>query len=110
MHKYELILYFYLIYNSKYAIYYTHCSKMKGVKFQMYQALDRPELEYAATACDTYHQSNNTSAMVQWRSARFVTQIESHIPGTVTGVLSEIQWPALQRHRHDARLYLFSHH
>ena len=74
------------------------------VKVQMYQALVRPHLEYAATAWDPYHLNNiNSLEMVQRWSARFVT---GNYNRTVTRILSDLQWPTLQRRRQDARLYL----
>ena len=79
----------------------------RPVKVQMYQALVRPHLEYAATAWDPYHMNNiNSLEMVQRRSARFVTGNYNRTPGTVTRILSDLQWPTLQRRRQDARLYL----
>ena len=66
----------------------------RPVKVQMYQALVRPHLEYAATAWDPCHLKNiNSLEMVQRRSARFVTGNYNHIPGTVTRILSDLQWP-----------------
>ena len=62
---------------------------------------------YAATAWDPYHLNNiNSLEMVQRRSARFVTGNYNRTPGTVTRILSDLQWPTLQRRRQDARLYL----
>ena len=79
----------------------------RPVKVQMYQALVRPHLEYAATAWDPYRLNNiNSLELVQRRSARFVTGNYSRTPGTVTGILSDLQWPTLQRRRQDARLHL----
>ena len=64
-------------------------------------------LEYAATAWDPYHLNNiNSLEMVQRRSARFFTGNYNRTPGTVTGILSDLQWPTLQRRRQDARPYL----
>ena len=76
----------------------------RPVKVQMYQALVRPHLEYAATAWDPYHLNNINS--LERRSARFVTGNYNRTPGTVTRILSDLQWPTLQRRRQDARLYL----
>ena len=42
--------------------------------------------------------------MVQRRAARFVVSNNSREPGTVTNIMSELQWPTLERRRTVSRL------
>jgi hypothetical protein len=79
----------------------------RQVKVQMYRALIRPHLEYAAGAWDPYTQKNiRELEMVQRRTARFVVNNYSREPGTVTKIMSELQWPALELRRTASRLCL----
>lgn len=79
----------------------------QNIKEQMYYALVRPHLEYASAAWDPYTDNNIRSLeMVQRRAARFVTGEHSREPGTVTRILTELEWPSLQQRRKVKRLSL----
>ena len=82
-------------------------SAPRPVKTQMYETRVRPHLEYASSAWDPHTQSNiKALEMVQRRAARFVTGNYSREPGTVTGIISDLQWPPLQSRRQISRLCL----
>jgi len=82
-------------------------STPRPVKVQMYRALVRPHLEYAAAAWDPYTQKNIWELeMVQRRAARFVVSNYSREPGTVTNIMTDLQWPTLESRRMVSRLCL----
>ena len=77
----------------------------ESIKELSYKALVRPHLEYASTVWDSWKGKHITQIeAVQRRSARFVKNCWERKPGTVTNLLSELEWPTLQDRRKEARL------
>ncbi len=80
--------------------------KLKATAY-VYITLVRPILEYAGTVWDPHHQYQiKKLEMVQRRAARFVKRAYTR-DVSVTGLLSELQWPTLQERRLTARLTLY---
>jgi hypothetical protein len=75
------------------------------IKQQMYFSLVRPLLEYASSVWDPHITSDiQKIEMVQRRAARFVTRNYSKIPGSMTDILHQLQWPTLEQRRIESRL------
>ena len=71
----------------------------------MYMALVRPHLEYACAVWDPHVISDvQKIEMVQRRAARFVACNYSRSDGTVTNILSDLNWSNLQERRKNIRL------
>ena len=76
-----------------------------SVKQQMYFALVRPILDYASVVWDPHTTSDiQRLEMIQRRAARFVTNNYKRTEGTVTDILSKLEWPSLQQRRKESRL------
>ena len=70
----------------------------------MYFALVRPILDYASVIWDPHTTSDiQQLEMIQRRAARFVTNYK-RTEGTVTDILSKLDWPLLQQRRKETRL------
>ena len=75
------------------------------VKQQMFYALVRPILDYASVVWDPHTTSDiQRLEMIQRKAARFVTNNYKRTEGTVTDILSKLEWPSLQQRRKDSRL------
>ena len=85
-----------------------------SIKQQMYYTLVRPLLEYGSMIWDPYTQSDiQKLETIQRRAARFCTNNYKRTQGTVTNILSKLNWPTLQQRRTVARLvtmYKIQHH
>ncbi len=81
--------------------------KSRNIKEKAYLSLVRPQLEYATTVWDPYHQNQiDKVEKVQRRAARFVTNQYSQRQ-SVTDMLEELKWKSLQQRRKEARLIMF---
>jgi hypothetical protein len=78
------------------------------IKKRAYQAILRPNVEYASSAWDP-HQENHIKKieMVQRRSACFIKHQYSREPGSVTNILKDFKLPTLEIRRKIKRLCLF---
>ena len=78
------------------------------IKKRAYQAILRPNVEYASSAWDP-HQENHIKKieMVQRRSACFIKHQYSREPGSVTNILKDLKLPTLEIRRKIKRLCLF---
>ncbi|XP_071132773.1 uncharacterized protein [Mytilus edulis] len=73
------------------------------IKKRAYQAIVRPNVEYASSVWDPYQENHiKQIEMVQRRSARFIKH-----PGSVTSLLKELKLPSLEIRRKIKRLCLF---
>ena len=73
-----------------------------------YTSIVRPTLEYCASAWDPYlHKDIQKIENVQRRAARFVSGNYAKTPGTVTNIMSQLQWETLEHRRKIGRLSLF---
>ena len=71
----------------------------------MYFALVRPILDYASVVCDQHTTSDiQRLEMIQRRAAQFVINNYKRTEGTVTDILSKLEWPSLQQRRKESRL------
>lgn len=78
------------------------------IKKRAYQAIVRPNVEYASSAWDPYQENHiKQIEMVQRRSARFIKHQYSREPGSVTSLLKELKLPSLEIRRKIKRLCLF---
>ena len=78
-----------------------------SVKQQMYFALVRPILDYVSVVWDPHTTSDiQRLEMIQRRAAQFVTNNYKRTEGTVTDILSKLEWPSLQQHRKESRLVI----
>ncbi|XP_071142080.1 uncharacterized protein [Mytilus edulis] len=78
------------------------------IKTQAYTSLVRPHLEYASTVWDPYRKHHIDSLeMVQRRAARFATSTYSREPGTVTNIMTTLEWQTLESRRKSSRLSMF---
>ena len=83
-------------------------SAKKETKEAAYRSLVRPTLEYSSSAWDPHtHKDINLLESVQKRAARFVTNNYSKTPGSMTNILSNLQWTPLEQRRQTSRLVLF---
>jgi len=83
-------------------------SARKDTKVAAYNTIVRPTLEYCASVWDPYTQKDiDKIESVQRQAARFATNNYSKLPGTVTGIMSDLQWNSLESRRQSSRLALF---
>ena len=76
-----------------------------SVKRQMYFALVRPILDYASVVWDPHTTSDiQRLEMIQTKAARFVINNYKRTEGTVTDILSKLEWPSLQQRKKESRL------
>lgn len=68
----------------------------------------RPTLEYCSSVWDPYYQKDiDKLDNIQRQAARFVLNNYSKTPGTVTNILSNLNWTSLQLRRKYSRLVLY---
>ena len=78
-----------------------------SIKQQMYFALVRPILEYASVIWDPHTSADIQKVeMVQRRAARFVNNNYKKSEGTVTDLLTKMNWQTLEQRRKNARLII----
>ena len=86
---------------------YLPKQRFKETKVAAYQALVRPQLEYAAPIWKLHHQTEiDRIEKVQRTAARWACRLwrnQSH----VGEMLEELQWPELQERRQQASLTVF---
>ena len=77
----------------------------REVKVTAYQAIVRPLLEYTTSAWDP-HSKCNIEALekVQKQAARFCMKDYSRLPGTMTNLMTELDWQPLDIRRKMARV------
>ena len=67
------------------------------IKKRAYQAIVRPNVEYASSAWDPYQENQiKKIEMVQRRSARFIKHQYSREPGSITNILKYLKLPTLE--------------
>ncbi|XP_072039447.1 uncharacterized protein [Amphiura filiformis] len=77
------------------------------IKSAAYTTLVRPLLEYAATAWDSSHQTNNSRLeRVQRQAARFCKREYGREKGTVTRILKELEWETLEARRKTKKVIM----
>ena len=77
------------------------------MKQAAYKSMVRPILEYGSTDWDPHCIGlNDELENVQKRAVQFVTRNYSYETGSMTGILEELKWEALQKRRKDNRLIL----
>ncbi|XP_072041092.1 uncharacterized protein [Amphiura filiformis] len=82
-----------------------NCSEK--IKETAYTALVRPHVEYASVVWDPYTKTHtNKLEKIQRNAARFLKNNHERTPGTVTKLLSDLDWQSLQHRRQVARLAL----
>lgn len=83
-------------------------SAKKPTKVAAYQAIVRPTLEYCSSVWDPYTQKDiDKLENVQKQAARFSTNNYRKTPGTVTNIMTELNWNTLEYRRKTSRLTLF---
>ena len=79
----------------------------KTIKEKAYMTLVRPQMEYATTVWDSYHQNQiDKIEKVQRRAARYVTSRHRN-RSSVSEMIEELGWKNLQLRRKEARLAMF---
>jgi hypothetical protein len=83
-------------------------SASKETKTAAYNAIVRPTLEYSSAAWDPYLKKDiDKIETIQRRAARFVLNDYSKAPGSMTNILTALNWPSLESRRTNSRLVLF---
>ena len=78
------------------------------VKVTAYQAIVRPLLEYATSAWDPHGKGHiNALETVQRQAARFRKKEFGKEPGTVSRLMSELDWQSLETRRKISRVTMF---
>jgi hypothetical protein len=78
------------------------------IKKRAYQAIVRPNVEYASSAWDPYQENQiKKIEMVQRRSTRFIKHQYSREPGSITNILKDLKLPTLEIRGKIKRLCLF---
>ena len=83
-------------------------SAKPDTKTAAYTSLVRPILEYSSSAWDPYTAKDKAKIEnVQRSAARYVTNNFDRTPGTVTNILTQLNWNSLESRRQTGRLVLF---
>ena len=81
----------------------------KEIKCATYYTLVRPRLEYASVAWDLHLKTQKESIeRVQKKAARFAANEHSRKVGSMTKLLSDLEWSSLEARRAVARLTFFT--
>ena len=80
----------------------------ESIKETLYTAMVRPHLAYASGAWNPHLKKDiNKLENIQRKASRFVKSCNSRDPGTVTGLLADLEWKSLKQRRTEHDLTLF---